>query len=333
MSFIISPRSEAERIIFTLVAILHGFYEKQGFVVLPRQIGEVSPEVLVVLPQLDYAKIPELWEELGSKKSELPTTVGKQWIEQIMNLIPENMPQSALALELANQWEKVEKKFFVELEQYFPKIGDLFGEIEVRVTQYGTIASGSWITGEKKQKMIYYLRMDRGIEDLAAMIVNLIFEYQKGELGITWSKREALMDFVMTRPNMKKLFPRYRPVMSQLARVSCSVRKQSENYLRELGIPRITHEFELVGGKVQIKGKIVGPELTKLDKAVMKLLIEHRGELVLYDELADSVWGVGEFKTFWAINKLLERMRIKLEKIGIDGDRLKSIRGQGYLLK
>lgn len=52
-----------------------------------------------------------------------------------------------------------------------------------------------------------------------------------------------------------------------------------------------------------------------------------------YDELADTVWGVGEFKTFWALNKMVERMRVKLEKLGIEGERIESVRGQGYILK
>lgn len=64
----------------------------------------------------------------------------------------------------------------------------------------------------------------------------------------------------------------------------------------------------------------------------MKLLIDHKGELVEYDTLADTVWGVGEFKTFWAINKLVGRLRNKLSRMGIDEKRLVAVRGQGYLL-
>lgn len=51
-----------------------------------------------------------------------------------------------------------------------------------------------------------------------------------------------------------------------------------------------------------------------------------------YDELSDEIWGEGEFKSFWALNKVVERLRHKLVAMGIEGSRLESVRGQGYLL-
>lgn len=141
------------------------------------------------------------------------------------------------------------------------------------------------------------------------------------------------MDFIMTRPAMKKLFPHFEPVFSQLSRVSKKVRAESEKYVQSLGLATPTPTFNIVDGKIIVKGKVAGKELTKKEKTVLKLLVTRMGDLVTYDELADAVWGAGEFKTFWALNKLIERMRPKLSPLGVDGHTIESVRGQGYLLR
>lgn len=213
-------------------------------------------------------------------------------------------------------WARVEKKFWDELDHYLPEARKMREKVVVDIGNIGTVSSSYWSSSH------YYLRSDRSISDLAAMMINHALYEIRNNLGVTWTKREALMDFIMTRPAMKKLFPDFDPVFNQLSRVPASTRKESEAYLRELGVVSKNQEFEIEKMK-----------LSKLEKKVMKALIKSQGELVSYDELADIVWGEGEFKTFWAINKLVERMRVKLEKLGIDGKRVEAVRGQGYLLR
>lgn len=285
IEFLNSPRIEQERLDFTRKIVRQGFYQKHGFVVLPELEPRVNPNAMVVFPrELNY---------------------------QLVDV-----------RRYQREWEKVGGDFWQELERDFPGVSSDHGKIEVRVTRYGTVSSGATIGNHEADKVVYYLRSDVDMSHLAAMIINKILHSERKGLGITWSKRETLMDFIMTRPVMKKIFPKFHPIMNQLSRVPASIRKQSEQYLRELGILSTKDEFDIAKSNLSV-----------LEKKVMKLLTEHQGELVSYDELADSVWGVGEFKTFWAINKLIERMRNKLEKIGFDGARVMVVRGQGYLLK
>lgn len=285
IQFVNSPSVEVERLKMTAKVMGQGFYQKHGFVVSEVLLKEVDPNIQVVYQrELNYYPI--------------------------------------LVTEYQKEWDQVGKKFWAELESYFPGISMEHGRVEVRVTGYGTVSSVAELGKHKADKVVYYLRSDMDISHLASiMINNILFSERKG-LGITWTKREALMDFIMTRPGMRKIFPKFRPMMSQLSRVSAKVRKASEKYLNELGFVSKIQEFEV--DKMR---------LSKLEKKVMKVLVEHRGELVGYDTLADIVWGEGEFKTFWAINKLAERLRIKLDKLGIEGKRIESVRGQGYLLK
>lgn len=292
--FINSPKTEEERLAMTARIIAAGFYEKQGFVVVPELSSQVSRAIQVVYPNQPR------YQEIKTQK----------WVRG---------------------WEKVAQDYWRYLAELLPS-ARLHGEIEVRVSRYGTVSSSGKLGMIPGVKTIYYLRWDVGLAELAAMIVNNILQYDRKLLGVTWTKREALMDFIMTRPKMKKLFPDYIPVFSQLSRVPKKVREESKRYTNSLGLSKQKREFEIVSGKVVVRGKLIGKELTKLEKVVLKQLIERMGDLVTYDELADLVWGEGEFKTFWALNKVVERLRHKLVELGVEGSRLESVRGQGYVL-
>lgn len=288
--FINSPKTEEERLKSTAKIIASGFYEKQGFVVLPELDKRVAATAQVIYPR-------------------------------------EMIYQPIEVSEWKREWKKIEKVLWEVMDEYLPEFRKIHEKVEVVVSRYGTVSSGNWV-GTR-----YYVRADRGIADLVAMMINSTLYILRKELGVTWTKREALMDFVMTRPKMKKLLPHFEPVFAQLSRVPKKVRDESREYVKSLGLAKQQADFEVAGSKVVVKGNVVGKELTKQEKVVLKLLVGRLGDLVTYDELADTIWGEGEFKSFWALNKLVERLRHKLVDMGIEGSRLESVRGQGYLLQ
>lgn len=279
----------------TARVIGEGFYSRNGFVVVPELDARMSPTAQVVYPkELAYERVDtEPWEK---------------------------------------EWKRIGDSFWGTLEEFLPGARKIYSGVEVVVTRYGTISSGARLGVVGGERARYYLRADAGVEYLGSMLINNLLFTEKRGLGITWSKREALMDFIMTRPAMKRIFPHFEPVFSQLSRVPVAVRRESEAYVRSLGIAVATPELTVERGKILVRGVQVGKELSRQEKVVLKLLVERAGDLVTYDELADQVWGEGEFKTFWALNKVVERVRHKLGTLGIDTHRLESVRGQGYLL-
>lgn len=294
IEFVNSPKTEEERRKFTAKVIGQGFYRRHGFVVVPELDWRAPHNIQVIYPkEFKYQKL-----EVGR---------------------------------VAQDWKQVEKYFWQEMARYFAGLEREHGKIEVRITRYGTTASGAALVDHRRGKLVYYLRDDADISNLAGIIINKILFGERRGLGITWTKREALMDFIMTRPAMKKLFPQFRPVFAELSRVSARVRRESEAYVRSLGIETAA-DIEVVRGKILITGGAVASELTKKEKVALTLLVRRRGDLVTYDELADSIWGEGEFKTYWAINKIVGRMRPKLLKLGLN-TKIESVRGQGYILQ
>lgn len=290
-----SPRTEEERLKMTEKVIRQGFYRRHGFIVTPTLIGQVDANSQVVYP--------------GEYKYDSIKT--QKW---------------------AKVWKVGEGKFWQELEWYLPSARKVWPTAEVRLTRYGTVASDAKRVIKAGGKATFYLRNDADISNLAAIMINSLLELEKNSLGITWSKREALMDFIMTRPAMRALFPKFRPVLSGLSRVPSKFRKASEKYLISLGLESQAQDLAVVGGRIMVRNKQVEQELTKKEKVTLKLLLRREGELVTYDELADTLWGEGEFKTYWAINKLILRLRSKLRELGLEKV-ITPVRGQGYILQ
>lgn len=226
----------------------------------------------------------------------------------------------------ATDWARVEAEFWAELDHYLPEARKMHDKVVVDVGRIGTVASSYWDCSH------YYLRADRSLADLAGMIINHVMYEKRSELGVTWTKREALMDFIMTRPAMKKLFPEFEPIYSQLLQVPAKIRRASEEYVLSLGFVMAEKELSVQGGKILVKNQVASHNFGKKEQILLKLLIQRKNELVTYDELADQIWGEGEFKSFWALAKLVERVRKSMSDVGLDPKRLESVRGQGYIL-
>jgi hypothetical protein len=104
IEFVNSPRTEQERLKMTKKVIVSGFYAKHGFVVVP-DLEDMDPNSSVVYPRkFDFVPIE-------TKK-------------------------------IAKEWEGVGEQFWLAVEQYFPGCMKRFEKLEVRLTRYGTVASG-----------------------------------------------------------------------------------------------------------------------------------------------------------------------------------------------
>ena len=62
-------------------------------------------------------------------------------------------------------------------------------------------------------------------------------------------------------------------------------------------------------------------------------LIEKQGEIVTYDEISEILFKTEEEYSLYAISKTIQRLRDKLEKNGISGNLIQTLRKKGYLLK
>lgn len=100
------------------------------------------------------------------------------------------------------------------------------------------------------------------------------------------------------------------------------------------------HEDQLTGPacivmRLRSHAVYVGTEevmLTPKEFAVLRLLLEHRGEVINPDELSVKIWGYETFGSRNFVEAHVSRLRSKLAKAGA-GDVVTTMRGVGYIIR
>ena len=69
------------------------------------------------------------------------------------------------------------------------------------------------------------------------------------------------------------------------------------------------------------------------EKKVMYELIKNSNNIVRFDTISDILFEDSENFSLFAQAKVIQRLREKLEKNGISGSFIQTVRGKGYLLK
>ena len=128
----------------------------------------------------------------------------------------------------------------------------------------------------------------------------------------------------MSRNEFKKLCPDFKPKNYDNLKTPIKLRIKSDEYVKHLGIPDIADPVNIINKNIAIFG-------IKEEKLI-NLLIKNRNDLVNYDQIADCIWGEGKFKSYWAINKLTQRVQNKIKTLGINLQII-GTRGKGYVLK
>src|SRR5664279_2211657 len=86
---------------------------------------------------------------------------------QIQVVLPKTVNYVPVKIEKCQQeWERVEEDFWTELDHYLPEARKMHTQVKVDIGRIGTISSSYWSASH------YYLRADRSLGDLAAMIIN-----------------------------------------------------------------------------------------------------------------------------------------------------------------
>jgi DNA-binding response OmpR family regulator len=109
-------------------------------------------------------------------------------------------------------------------------------------------------------------------------------------------------------------------------------KEKSDSYLKSLGSLQ-GRKIYLIDGSLYIGDRCVEAMLGKEEKRVLELIINRKNEVVDVDMIADLLWGEGETKSFWAITKLMQRIRKKVEEWSGGKIKLIPLRGRGYFLE
>lgn len=328
--FVKSPITEAERLIQVCFQVVHGFYKSKGFLVLPDLVSGSMAEI--VLPKVNYHGVTGLWDYLLNKtKVGIPVTADKSIVKKLEGLIIQNN----LYTKSTNKIKSLEAKWTHSSADIWEVLSDAgfpvsqISHIEVRVTSFGSISS--WSLDRKTGKLLCYLREDAGVGNIVKAIVMSLMDHTP-KYSYSWEQRMAISDFLLTKTKLGRILGDYKEVVPSLVTVDKKLRNESKKYLSSLNFPLKENVVELNGRQIVISGRDVGKLLSRSEKDILIELARNKGEVVSFDKVADILWGEDDYKSLWAVNKSVQRLRVKLNSNwGLPISSLKTLRKRGYV--
>lgn len=155
-------------------------------------------------------------------------------------------------------------------------------------------------------------------------LVPILFLTAKGGSSDKVKGLKLGADDYLTKPfNLEELLLRVQILIKRSVAVSASQPKSMERYtFRDNEINFITYEIKGVNGKTS--------EITKREIALLKLLIERKGEVISREKILDDVWGTEAFPSSRTIDNYILAFRKYFEKNQKEPLHFHSIRGVGY---
>lgn len=328
LSWLYSRKTEAERIGFTVNMLLDQArrYTHHGILVLPYllkntvYLPQIPPYIFKRLAKHQHPELNVFFFKASKELSELDKYVAE--------LQPEQYAKKQ------KQFEKIYPKFMSIMAQISPGLFQGVKEIVIRPTQYGTTSSEISAAGVDPSRIELYWRIDGSISSIAQMLISERFFRSKKMSRMEWKTQMQIRDYLMTETPVGELFPDYDEnniTDVDLSTLPAKVLKDSSEYLESLGL-KYNKSFWHDGMGINFRGKHI--RLTKSEKALMVVLIENPNKLVNYDAISLKVWGHKNISKFSlnAIAKMVQRIRTKFKKEGINPKVIEVYSGEGYRL-
>jgi len=333
-----SRESEANRLLHCAHQISVGFYKTNNFIVLPFN-PNIDNAHIVTFPDLPYNKISRFWEKV--KKADivnLPIKADPELVSQVSKLLETaNLPKPNF-LNTQKLWAKSEKAVLAEIYKVLPDKSNFVKKITIYPTSFGTSCSFNF--GSLNGEVIIYLREDQGIHAITEAIITSLTRkdvYEKLE-GL-WAESEIITDYLVTQTSIAKVLEKYEPAESYMATMKgvrikqqAKLLEKSAEFYKKLGVPTFDKPFGQNGLIPELNKKPI-ENLNIQEQKVLLTLIKNSNKVTTVDEISTAMFETEDNFSLYAIAKLIQRLRTKLEQNGISGSYIQTLRGKGYLLK
>jgi DNA-binding response OmpR family regulator len=318
--FFASSDNEKIHIAYHCAILASGFYERRKLLVVPAVLPKYASRC-VVIPACVQTLPQSFWHDACRVGQTLPILL-TEYMKSAVRSLPVDCATVKEVSTLENAWRRVERAFWRYLGEIIPDRLQWIQDVEVRVTRYATRASHYFLERVRGQHLIVHVRTDGTIADLAQIILLALLWPDRNKMDLTLTKRMAVADYLMSTRPLVELFG---PIQTSLREVQIPsrLRRQRDAYVQSLGAPVVASVESLLTQNRHIFGE--------KEWEIMSTLLGRPGDLVTYDEFATRIWGEGEFRSYWAINKLVQRIKVKLLRLGVSAQLLHVVRGQGCM--
>jgi hypothetical protein len=324
--FINTPELQANYLCFLASQIQEGVYQKHGFAVLPYPTNH--PQA-VYFPDLPYTAT--LWKSLKRSPHQ---SVARLFPQRARSEIEKFVPKAS-QIPLPSDWKKRERLFFNVLKEMrlFQEELAKIALITVLLTPYGTAGSFHYLL-KKSGKVDLFIthRENNPIGFLAETLILSLLLIQNPRYAFEkWQEKQTIADFLFSQTKLVTLSPKQS--LKQTNRLPTKYLLASQKYLQKLGFGE-KKKFTIKNDQIFYGEKRADRILSFQEKKVLTGLIAKNGEILTHDQLAQILWGKGAAEKFslWAITKVVQKLRVKLQTLGVSSSLISTFYGKGYTL-
>lgn len=365
ITFLYDPIHEYQKMLFNMYKVSINWYQQKGFIATyyksvdnnlnddyahnskiksKKQNYSINTnkktdnKINLVFPKWDYIKTSDFWDKLNSipRLYDNYPFINPDNIHELYDLCLQDKPIDVTRY--SKNWKSLEKEFI----KYYENNIDLDNKVksvEVYLTRYGT--PSTYIIGvcQNKSLLRIYLRDDQYIDEIAKSIVSGYFSISVDQVEdnpnttYTWEEKNKIIDYHFINHPYKDLFPNYISTVDvlRIGEVKPKIIEDSNKIYAEIGFP-LNCEMKIQNNQIK-SGQEYIVNLTKSEKNVLIKLIQNKGEIISYDQIAETLWGQDycNYFSIKAVNKIVERIKIKLKDHGIRKEIILNKRGLGYV--
>lgn len=331
-----SLESEANRLLHEAHYVSSGFFRLHHFYPLSWEPKVKYVPQGVYFPNLSYSSIPDFWHQVKYYDPTQMTGNAKTaplQAELVKLLTPLHLTPPDHS-HLQAEWDQLSpklEKLIHELAPFAPRIESL----SVHLSYFGTGGSFS-LSGSDPAHVIVDLRLDQTTTDLAeCLLTSLTRPYLTAKMHASWEESEFLVDYLLSHSPIAQVLkqPHQGTIPTLRTHVADSVITRSQSFLESLGAPLPnTQTFSLKHNTIHF-GDCPLSDLSAREHAALAKLVAVAPAPVSTDELADLLFPDPDKFSLAALTKFVERLRHKLEGMGISRHYLATASGVGYYLK
>lgn len=340
-----SIETEVDRIYNpTLWFIYNGFYTSNNLYVVPYGTDyKIDKDAVVLMPNFDYSRIKK---ELMSIKSEIQYDKNAK---DLKKQIQEEFIRSNTFVEIdsnkLNQIENMIKKALDPIIKKTPIIINQYYGKKINVTIYPTFygTNGSFnlipdndIKNNENIEIILRPRLDKlndpscVVELYSSVITRSLINQNK---NLSWRETESISDFFT-----KFVFSQANHIgtLDTVTKLNPILLEKSQTFLLQNNLPTgkpLVYDYN--SNNIYCINENITDILAPYEFRLLRSLIKNYNNTISFEELSEDIYNSHADVKFslWGINKTVQRVRDKLETVGIPRESLQNVKGEGFKLR
>lgn len=188
-----------------------------------------------------------------------------------------------------------------------------------------------WLLKELVRKSL--IEPDRSVDDIC-LGETMHFRLEQIYFGFLESESEVLKHFIAGQTSFTDLQRHSADYLNRIGlikngRITIPL---LEKYIKDM-LPKVN--MSISENHIIINNVIVDSHFSRKELKALRLLMQHRQNIVDRDAVAKAVWPVDTDSHYseWAIDRIIARLREKLIKLGIEKQFITTLRGKGYIIR